>query len=154
VSVHSAEWYRRVSTRTPSERLHAIPATFLLFFFPAAFATSVGLQTQQPSACGVPLRRAEIRDRFERLVASEDSLDSVIATATNLPPDSVLIVTDEVLCERAARAYYRDKLGPAPSQTSRSSASATRTSSPRETLRRMDFARVLHAVTSSTSASS
>ena len=29
-------------------------------------------------------------------------------------PDSIRIITDERICERAARAYYRDRLGPRP----------------------------------------
>jgi hypothetical protein len=32
----------------------------------------------------------------------------------HLPPDSVVHVTDERVCERAARAYYRRELGPMP----------------------------------------
>ena len=31
-----------------------------------------------------------------------------------LPPDSAIVVTDERVCERAARAYYRHRLGPIP----------------------------------------
>ena len=83
----------------------------------AALATSARLDAQQPSACAVPSRRAELRDRFERFVASEDSLETAFRQRyqlPHLPPDSVLVVTDEALCERAARAYYRDSLGPRP----------------------------------------
>jgi hypothetical protein len=31
-----------------------------------------------------------------------------------LPADSVIVVTDERMCERAARTYYRHELGPMP----------------------------------------
>ena len=31
-----------------------------------------------------------------------------------LPPDSAIVVTDERVCERAARTYYRYRLGPIP----------------------------------------
>ena len=31
-----------------------------------------------------------------------------------LPPDSAVVVTDERVCERAARMYYRYRLGPIP----------------------------------------
>ena len=31
-----------------------------------------------------------------------------------LPPDSAVVVTDERVCERAARTYYRHRLGPIP----------------------------------------
>ena len=38
----------------------------------------------------------------------------LLATASELPADSVIVVTDERMCERAARTYYRHELGPMP----------------------------------------
>jgi hypothetical protein len=83
----------------------------------AALAASTALRAQTLSACGAPERREQLHTRFERLMVSDDSETTVSRRSYQLPrvsPDSVRIITDERICGRAAREYYRDYLGPPP----------------------------------------
>ena len=71
-----------------------------------------------PSACGEGRwGRDALRFRLERLMFAIDSTETAHNRIFRLPvisPDSIRIVTDERICERAARLYYRDHLGPRP----------------------------------------
>jgi hypothetical protein len=107
----------RTTSIFPLASMRSLFATFLVSFCTAALATPVRLDAQQPSACAQPSAFLDLHERFERLIASEDSLNVVFRRnyhLPHLPPDSVLVVTDERICERAARAYYRNYIGPRP----------------------------------------
>jgi len=71
-----------------------------------------------PSACGDGLwGREALRFQLQLLMMSTDSSETANRRLHRLPlvsPDSIHIVTDERICERAARAYYRHRLGPRP----------------------------------------
>jgi hypothetical protein len=107
----------RTTSIFPLASMRSLFATFLLSFCIAALATPVRLGAQQPSACAERSAFPDLHERFERLIASEDSANVVFRRnyhLPQLPPDSVLVVTDERICERAARAYYRNYIGPRP----------------------------------------
>jgi uncharacterized membrane protein len=61
---------------------------------------------------------AEYRLDWIRTVVSKHGIEADssrrIYHLPELPADSVVLVTDERVCERAARAYYRHELGPMP----------------------------------------
>jgi hypothetical protein len=76
------------------------------------------IDAQQPSACRLSFPPFnDLHKRVERWISSDDSLDTALRREyglPHLPPDSAVRVTDERICERAARAYYRGYLGPRP----------------------------------------
>jgi len=100
-----------------SIRMRASSATLLLSVCAASLAIPARLASQQPSACRRPSPYNDLRARFERFISSDDSVSVDFRREfqlPHLPPDSVLTVTDERICERAARAYFQDHLGPRP----------------------------------------
>jgi hypothetical protein len=104
-------------TSVPTMRLRARSVTLVVTFCAASLALLARLDAQQPSACRRPSPFMNLRARVERLIASDDSLEVAFRRnyqLPHLPPDSVLVVTDERICTRAARAYYRDTIGPLP----------------------------------------
>ena len=75
------------------------------------------LHAQHASACGDDDKRDLLRSRIEPLMVSDDSRSVEELRLFNLPrvhPDSIVYIDDERLCERAAKVYYRDRLGPRP----------------------------------------
>jgi hypothetical protein len=85
--------------------------------YATALAAPTALRAQTLSTCGAPERREQLHTRFEQLMVSDDSETTVSRLRYQLPrvsPDSVRIITDEQICERAARQYYREYLGPPP----------------------------------------
>ena len=97
--------------------MRASSVVLLLSLCAASLALPTRLDAQQPSACRRPSPLANLRARVERWIASDDSLNVAFRRnyqLPHLPPDSVLVVTDERICARAARAYYRDTIGPLP----------------------------------------
>jgi len=94
-----------------------VSATLCLALCAASLAIPARLDAQQPSACRRPSPFDNLQSRVESWIASEDSLHVAFRRGyqlPHLPPDSVLIVTDERICERAAQAYYRGHIGPRP----------------------------------------
>jgi len=80
-------------------------------------AAPASLHSQHASACGDDDKRELLRFRIEPLMVSDDSRSVDELRMFNLPrihPDSIVYIDDERLCERAAKVYYRDRLGPRP----------------------------------------
>ena len=100
--------------------MRAVSATPIVALGTASLAIPARLDAQRPSACRRPSSPSPLRDLradVERWVASDDSLE--VTHRRNyqlpyLPPDSVIVVTDERICARAARAYNRHRVGPVP----------------------------------------
>ena len=71
-----------------------------------------------PTACGEGLwGRDALRFKLEQLMTAIDSGQIARRRLYKLPavpPDSIRMVTDPRICERAARTYYRHHLGPLP----------------------------------------
>jgi hypothetical protein len=83
----------------------------LLLFAPTA------LHAQRASACGDSDKRAFLRAHLEELIRSNDPQTAYVRRDSRLPlvhPDSIRYIDDEQICERAARVYYRYRLGPRP----------------------------------------
>jgi len=63
-----------------------------------------------------PLAEHVVAD-FKEIVEAEGAeadMERRLYDLSRLPRDSVIHIVDERLCERAARAYYRHRLGPTP----------------------------------------
>ena len=91
--------------------------SLLLVICAASLSVPPRLDAQQPSGCRSPAPLHDLRSRIERWISSDDSLDVTFRRnykLPQLPPDSVVVVTDVALCQRAARVYYREHLGPLP----------------------------------------
>jgi hypothetical protein len=70
-----------------------------------------------PRWCATAEAAAVTRDQLVRVVESDGAMADQSRRVYALPRttrDSVVLVRDERVCERAARAYYRDRLGAAP----------------------------------------
>jgi hypothetical protein len=85
----------------------------------ATIAAAGPVHAQRASACGGAneWHRSFLRQRLEALMVSDDSSTTAMRRLYRLPrvsPDSIVFVTDERTCERAAREYYRYHLGPRP----------------------------------------
>ena len=97
--------------------MRASSATLVVVLYAASIALPTRLDAQQPSACRRSSAFMNLRAEMEYWIASDDSLAVTFRRnyqLPHLPPDSVLIVTDERICERAARAYYRNRTGRLP----------------------------------------
>lgn len=80
-------------------------------------AAPASLHAQHASACGDDDKRQWLRLRIEPLMLSDNSESVNELRMLHLPrvhPDSIVYVDDERLCERAAKVYYRYRLGPRP----------------------------------------
>jgi hypothetical protein len=74
-------------------------------------------ESQRASVCGDAEKRDWLRSHIEPLMLSADSAASSERRQLHLPlvhPDSIIYVDDERICARAAKAYYRERLGPRP----------------------------------------
>jgi hypothetical protein len=68
-------------------------------------------------SCASPTAEELIASRLREVVTDkgvEADLDRRMYNLPRVPADSVIAVHDENVCERAARAYYRYRLGPMP----------------------------------------
>src|SRR5688572_28504661 len=73
--------------------------------------------SQSQSACGDQEKRDWLRNNVRALMQSDDSTTSADRRLHHLSlvhPDSIVFVDDARICERAARVYYRYRLGPRP----------------------------------------
>lgn len=98
---------------------HSAAATAVLSLALGALilAAPAGLHAQHASACGDDGKRQWLRNTIEPLMLSDDSRSADGLRMFNLPrvhPDSIVYIDDERLCERAAKVYYRYRLGPRP----------------------------------------
>lgn len=78
---------------------------------------SRALTAQRALVCGDLETRATLRRIVQTALIANDPGAVYRLALLRVPrvhPDSVIYVDDERLCERAARAYYRDRLGPRP----------------------------------------
>jgi len=74
-------------------------------------------QSQSRAACGEREKRDWLRYNIQALMQSDDSSTSADRRLHHLPlvhPDSIVFVDDARICERAAKVYYRYRLGPRP----------------------------------------
>lgn len=83
------------------------------------FLLTVLLQTSEsppppPAWCSAPVLGARTLHALRRVLASDAPERSLLYALPVVPPDSAVLVRDEGTCERAARAYYRYRLGPTP----------------------------------------
>lgn len=72
---------------------------------------------QHASTCGDRDKRETLRAHLAELMLSNESRTAITRREQRLPlvhPDSIVYVDDERICERAARVYYRYRLGPRP----------------------------------------
>jgi hypothetical protein len=79
--------------------------------------TPASLHAQHASVCGSDDKRYWLRSRIEALMLSDNSESAAELRMFHLPrvhPDSIVYSDDERLCERAAKVYYRYRLGPRP----------------------------------------
>lgn len=80
----------------------------------AALAFTAAPARTAPRWCSDPALAASplygIRDVLKGNAIEREQMYALPA----LPPDSAIVVSDERTCERAARAYYRHRLGPIP----------------------------------------
>lgn len=85
----------------------------MLFAFLALVATSV----PAPRWCSPP-QVAAFHFAAIRGIVTERGAEGDLArrryAIPAAPPDSIVLVHDEAVCERAARAYYRHEIGPIP----------------------------------------
>ena len=75
------------------------------------------LHAQHASTCGDDDKRQWLRSKIEPLMLSDNAESAAELGIMNLPrvhPDSIIYIDDERLCERAAKIYYRYRLGPRP----------------------------------------
>jgi hypothetical protein len=99
--------------------IRSTAATAVLRFALAAMvlAAPASVHAQHASACGDDDTRQWLRFRIEPLMLSDDSRSADQLRTFHLPrvhPDSIVYIDDERLCERAAKVYYRYRLGPRP----------------------------------------
>jgi hypothetical protein len=83
-----------------------IAAASLLAYSPASAAA--------PTWCSEPSVSALNYDKIKRVVEAGGPDARFLYAMPRVPADSVVLVKDERVCERAARAYYRHRLGPIP----------------------------------------
>ena len=100
-------------------RIRSTVATGVLSFALAALvlASPASLHAQHASACGDDDKRQWLRYQIEPPMLSDDSRSADQLRIFKLPrvhPDSIVYIDDERLCERAAKVYYRYRLGPRP----------------------------------------
>src|SRR6476660_9031742 len=79
--------------------------------------TPARLRAQHASACGDDDKRQLLRSRIEALMLSDNAESAAelrMFHIARIHPDSVVYIDDERLCERAAKVYYRYRLGPRP----------------------------------------
>jgi hypothetical protein len=102
--------------------LDAMPLTQLSIVRSPAYAAlllfaPMALHAQRASPCGDSDKRASLRVHLEQLMRSNDPQTVYVRRDSRLPlvhPDSIRYIDDERICERAARVYYRYRLGPRP----------------------------------------
>ncbi|HEY2067195.1 MAG TPA: hypothetical protein VGG84_14675 [Gemmatimonadaceae bacterium] len=85
------------------------------FIFAFAVALSMADAPPPPRAwCSAPALGDHALYALRRVLASDGPERSLMYSLPAVPPDSAVLVRDERTCERAARAYYRHRLGPTP----------------------------------------
>jgi hypothetical protein len=88
-----------------------------LVMIAALVAAPIAVHAQASGVCSDAEKRQWLRFQIEPLMLSADSATTNLRRAFHLPlvhPDSIVYVDDERICERAARVYYADRLGPRP----------------------------------------
>ena len=91
--------------------------TSRLVMIAALLAAPVTIHAQAAEVCGDAEQRQRLRFMIAPLMLSADSATTNLRRIFHLPlvhPDSIVYVDDERTCERAARVYYADRLGPRP----------------------------------------
>jgi hypothetical protein len=73
-----------------------------------------GSPSSAPRWCSSVDEAEWVGEKMKRALEGSDVERERLYGLPRLPPDSVLVVRDEHVCERAARAYYRRELGPFP----------------------------------------
>ena len=67
-----------------------------------------------PPWCSAPSAAIWPTQAIKRVLESDGAVRERMYALPRMSPDSVVHVTDERVCELAARAYYRYRLGPVP----------------------------------------
>jgi hypothetical protein len=88
-----------------------------LVMIAALLAAPVTVHAHATGVCGDAEQRHWLRAKIQPLMLSADSATTNLRRQFYLPlvhPDSIVYVDDERICERVARVYYADRLGPLP----------------------------------------
>src|SRR5690348_14085997 len=86
----------------------------MILSFLAALAFTAAPARPAPRWCSDPALAAWTLDGIRDVLKGNAIEREQMYALPALPPDSAIVVNDERVCERAARAYYRHRLGPIP----------------------------------------
>jgi hypothetical protein len=91
----------------------------LAFVLSLKISTTAASPHAAPAACSSPAEAAYALAKVQEMVSAPGREADQMRQRLHIPAaplDSVVLVTDEWVCERAARAYYRHELGPTSAQ--------------------------------------